>query len=93
MKGFFLMPEEVIRYQTRGTCCRLMEVAVRDGVVLDARFHGGCQGNLAGVRALITGMKIDEVIERLKGIDCGGKGTSCPDQLAICLAEYKARNG
>ena len=41
----------------------------------------------------ITGMKIDDVIERLKGIDCGGKGTSCPDQLATCLAEYKARNG
>ena len=52
------------------------------------QFAGGCMGNQAGIRALTRGMKIADVIERLKGIDCGGKGTSCPDQLARALQSY-----
>ena len=81
---------EVIEYQTSGTCCQLMRVAIsEDGMVQDSEFFGGCNGNLQGIKSLIKGMKIDEVIEKLKGISCNGKPTSCPDQLATCLLEYK----
>lgn len=79
---------ETIQYQTSGTCCRMMYLQVEKDTVLDAEFMGGCSGNLQGIKALVKGMKIKDVIERLKGIDCNGKGTSCPDQLARCLTEY-----
>lgn len=82
---------EVIQYQTRGTCCQMMQVAVQDGKVTDAEFYGGCNGNLKGIRELIKGMPVDEVIEHLQGITCGPKPTSCPDQLAKCLIEYKSK--
>lgn len=80
---------EVIQYQTRGTCCRFIQVAVDNGVIVDVDFMGGCSGNLRGIKSLIKGMKIEDVIERLSGIPCGDKATSCPDQLAKCLIEYK----
>ena len=80
---------EVIQYQTRGTCCQMMQVALQNGKIVDAEFFGGCNGNLKGIKSLIKGMPIDEVIERLQGITCGPKSTSCPDQLAKCLIEYK----
>ena len=80
---------QVIQYETEGTCCKFMQVAIQDGKVLDTQFFGGCNGNLQGIRSLIKGMGIDEVIEKLQGIQCGGKPTSCPDQLAKCLLEYK----
>lgn len=80
---------QVIQYQTSGTCCQLMQVAIQDDKVVDAEFYGGCNGNLKGIKSLIKGMSVDEVIERLKGITCGAKPTSCPDQLANCLIEYK----
>ena len=83
---------ELIQYQPTGVCCKLMQVAVQDGKVLDAEFHGGCNGNLKGIKSLIKGMSIEEVIERLKGITCGPKPTSCPDQLAKCLLEYKQKS-
>ncbi len=83
---------KIIQYQTRGTCCQLMEVAIQDDTILDAQFHGGCNGNLKGIKELIKGMKIDEVINSLQGITCGPKPTSCPDQLAKCLIEYKEKN-
>lgn len=82
---------EVIQYQTSGTCCQMMQVAIKDGKILDAEFFGGCNGNLKGIKSLIKGMNIDEVIERLQGITCGPKSTSCPDQLAKCLVEYKQK--
>ena len=69
----------------------MMQVAVQDGKVTDAEFYGGCNGNLKGIRELIKGMPVDEVIERLQGITCGPKPTSCPDQLAKCLIEYKSK--
>ena len=56
-----------------------------DETIADAEFLGGCNGNLQGIKSLIKGMKIKDVAEKLKGINCGGKGTSCPDQLAKCL--------
>ena len=82
---------EVIEYKTVGTCCQLIKVAVEDGKIVDAEFFGGCNGNLKGIKSLIIGMQIDDVIERLQGIPCGSKSTSCPDQLAKCLVEYKQK--
>lgn len=83
---------EVIQYKTVGTCCQIMQVAIQDGKVVDAEFFGGCNGNLKGIKSLIKGMSIDDVIEKLQGITCNSKPTSCPDQLAKCLIEYKTKN-
>lgn len=83
---------EVIQYETQGTCCRMMQVVIQDGKVMDADFMGGCNGNLKGIKSLIKGMNIDDVIEKLQGITCGAKPTSCPDQLAKCLIEYKQKS-
>ena len=82
---------EIIEYQTSGTCCALMQVKIENDTILDARFLGGCNGNLQGIKSLVTGMKIDDVISKLEGIKCGAKSTSCPDQLAKCLIEYKSK--
>ena len=83
---------EVIQYQTSGTCCKLMQIAIKDGIILDAEFIGGCNGNLQGIKSLIKGMNIDDVISKLEGIACGPKDTSCPDQLAKCLIAYKNKS-
>lgn len=85
------MKPEIIEFKTSGTCCQLMQVAILDNKIVDAQFFGGCNGNLKGIRSLIIGMNIDEVIERLQGVTCGPKTTSCPDQLAKCLIEYKQK--
>lgn len=82
---------EVIQYRTTGTCCQLMQVKISDGIIEDVDFLGGCQGNLQGIKSLVKGMKLDDVIQKLQGIQCGAKPTSCPDQLAKCLCEYKAK--
>lgn len=82
---------QIIQYQTTGVCCQLIQLAIQDNKIVDAQFMGGCNGNLKGIRSLIIGMNIDEVIERLEGLTCGGKSTSCPDQLAKCLIEYKQK--
>ena len=74
-------------YQTQGTCSKFIEFDVEDGIVNDVVFYGGCNGNLQGIASLVKGMKVDDVISRLEGINCGGKGTSCPDQLAKALRE------
>lgn len=73
--------------QPEGVCSQAIELLVKDGVVLQSQFHGGCNGNTQGVCSLIAGMQIKQVVERLSGISCGGKNTSCPDQLAQALAE------
>ena len=77
-------------YKTRGTCSERIFFDVRDGKVHDVKFVNGCNGNTKGVAALVEGMDVDEVIARLKGIRCGMKSTSCPDQLARALEEAKA---
>ena len=83
---------ETIQYKTEGTCCALMNVAIDENIVKDVEFMGGCRGNLEGIRHLIIGMNIDDIISRLKGIKCGAKQTSCPDQLSRCLLEYKNKS-
>lgn len=82
------MTEEIIQYQTTGVCCRIMQLKIEDGIIKDAEFLGGCNGNLQGIKSLIKGMRIEDVISKLKGIRCGDKNTSCPDQLATCLMAY-----
>ena len=77
-------------YTTRGTCARKIYFDIRDGKVRDVKFVDGCSGNTQGVAALVEGMDVDEVIARLKGIRCGRKPTSCPDQLATALERAKA---
>ena len=76
-----------INYTPKGVCSRKIHVEVEDGIVKNVQFYGGCQGNTQGVAALAKGMKVEDVIERLQGIRCGMKPTSCPDQLAKCLQE------
>ena len=76
-------------YTTRGTCSRKITFDIRDGKVCDVQFINGCDGNTKGVAALVEGMDADEVIARLKGIRCGRKPTSCPDQLALALEAAK----
>ncbi len=72
-------------YTPHGVCSRKIDLDIEDGVVTDLSFVGGCNGNLQGVSALVKGRRAEEVIPLLKGIDCGGKGTSCPDQLSKAL--------
>lgn len=72
-------------YIPRGVCSRMIELEIEDDVIKGCRFIGGCNGNLQGISKLVTGMEIDEAVEKLEGIDCGGRGTSCPDQLAKAL--------
>ena len=79
-----------ISYITKGVCSRRIFLEMEGNVVKKVRFEGGCNGNTKGIASLVRGMKIDDVIERLKGTDCGGRGTSCPDQLAKALELAKA---
>lgn len=79
-------------YKTRGTCASKIIFQMEDGIVSDVRFIGGCSGNTQGVSALVNGMTVDEVIEKLQGIRCGMKATSCPDQLAQALIAAKAQS-
>jgi len=76
-----------IEYNTKGVCSRKIIVETNDGVITDCKFIGGCAGNTQGVAALVVGMKVEDAIKKIKGIKCGFKGTSCPDQLAIALEE------
>ena len=78
-----------MRYQTKGVCSTSIDIEVEDGVIKLVEFFGGCNGNLQGISALVEGMKVDDAISRLKGIRCGFKTTSCPDQLARALEQIK----
>lgn len=78
-----------ISYKTKGVCSRSILVNVEDGIVKKVKFVGGCSGNTQGVATLVEGMKVNDVIEKLQGIKCGFKDTSCPAQLAEALKELK----
>ena len=78
-------------YKTKGTCSQHILFDVENGKVKNVQFLGGCNGNLKGIGALVEGMDIDDVIARVDGIRCGGKETSCPDQLATALKQAKAK--
>lgn len=76
-----------MRYVTRGTCSTAINLEVENGIIQSVEFVGGCHGNTQGVAALVKGMDVEEAISRLEGIDCRGRGTSCPDQLAKALRQ------
>lgn len=78
-------------YETQGTCASqiIIDVEENSQIINSVNFFGGCNGNLQGISSLVKGRKIDEVIASLKGINCGFKGTSCPDQLAKALEDIK----
>ena len=73
------------RYLPRGVCSRQIDIELEGDTIRSVRFQGGCSGNTQGVAALVRGMRVEDAIERLSGIRCGFKSTSCPDQLAVAL--------
>lgn len=81
-----------MQYKTGGTCSQLIDLEIEGDVIQSVAFTGGCNGNLKGISALVAGMKLDEAISKLKGIQCGHKTTSCPDQLARALEQYQAEH-
>ncbi len=76
-----------MRYKTKGTCSSFIDIEVKDGIIEEVVFTGGCNGNLKGIAALVKGMKVEDAIGKLEGIRCGFKSTSCPDQLAQALKQ------
>ena len=83
---------EHISYATKGVCSRQIDIDLENNIIKNVKFTGGCSGNTQGVAALLVGMDIDEAISRLKGIRCHIKPTSCPDQVACALMEYKEQS-
>ncbi|MBR3534644.1 MAG: TIGR03905 family TSCPD domain-containing protein [Oscillospiraceae bacterium] len=77
-----------VNFTPKGVCARNMSFDIENGVIRNLKVMGGCNGNLKGIASLVEGMKIEDVVSRLEGIDCGGKGTSCPDQLAKAVKPY-----
>lgn len=77
-------------YFPKGVCSRKMEIDLEDGVIAAVRIQSGCDGNLQGITRLVQGARAEEVVDRLKGIRCDNKPTSCPDQLAAALLEAMA---
>lgn len=81
----------VYKYEPKGVCSMEMNIEVEGDTIKSVEIIGGCAGNTKGVSVLVEGMKIDDAIRKLKGIDCRGRGTSCPDQLARALEEIKEK--
>ena len=76
-----------VEYTPKGVCSRKIEIDIENGIINKVRFVGGCNGNTQGISKLGEGMKAEDVISRLEGVNCNGRGTSCPDQLAKALKE------
>ena len=83
--------EQKLTYTPHGTCSRQIDIAVEDGTIRSVVFTGGCHGNLPGISATVNGMGTAEALASLSGIDCRGKGTSCPDQLARALRQLATK--
>lgn len=81
-----------MKYKTQGVCSSLIDIEMNGDIIESVKFTGGCNGNLQGISALVKGMSAREAIDRLKGIRCGFKNTSCPDQLAHALENILAEN-
>ena len=81
-----------MKYKTQGVCSSLIDIEMNGNTIESVKFTGGCNGNLQGISALVKGMTAKEAISRLKGIRCGFKNTSCPDQLARALESIAADN-
>lgn len=74
-------------FKPSGVCSREIELEIDEGIIKDIKFHGGCSGNSKGVSALARGQKAEDIIKNLKGITCGPRATSCPDQLSIAIEQ------
>ncbi|MCM1267989.1 MAG: TIGR03905 family TSCPD domain-containing protein [Bacteroidales bacterium] len=74
-------------YQPKGVCSKAIDIEMEEGVIKSVQFTGGCNGNTQGISRLVVGMRAEDAIDRLRGIKCGFKNTSCPDQLACALQE------
>lgn len=81
------------RYKTSGVCSSEMIIEIENDIIKQVKIIGGCAGNTKGISALVEGLHVEEVIKKLKGISCGSKGTSCPDQLARALEKIKNNEG
>lgn len=79
-----------IQFTPQGVCSRSITIEVEDDIIQSVQYVGGCDGNLQGIASLLAGMKVEEAIARLDGIHCGPRPTSCPDQTARALKQYKA---
>lgn len=75
-------------YKPKGVCSREIDFDIENGILKNVKFHGGCSGNLQGISKLVEGLPAKDVINKLKGVNCGMKKTSCPDQLAKALEQY-----
>ena len=82
---------EELDFWPENVCLARIKIKIQGVTLVEVVFEGGCEGNLEAICRLVQGMPVDQVIARLKGIDCGGKGTSCPDQLAAALEGYRDR--
>ena len=82
----------VYQYEPKGVCSMQMNIEVEKEIIKSVQIIGGCAGNTKGVSVLVEGMNINEAVKKLRGIDCRGRGTSCPDQLAIALEKIKEQN-
>ncbi len=83
---------ETFEYSPKGVCSSKMIFTIDNNIIKDMKVIGGCPGNLLGIKSLCIGKDIDEIIDKLKGIRCGFKPTSCPDQIATALLQYKEKN-
>ena len=79
---------DVVQYKPKGVCAKMMQFRIKDNVILDVEFVGGCNGNLSGIGILVKGLNINDIIPKLSGLPCGSRPTSCPDQLTKGLAAY-----
>lgn len=79
-------------YNTKGTCSQKIIIDVENGILNDVKFIGGCNGNTKGIASLVKGMNVNDIIKKCKGIDCSGRGTSCPDQLATAIEKFVEEN-
>jgi len=85
---------DVVQYQPKGVCAKMMQFRIKDEIIQDVEFVGGCNGNLSGIGILVKGMNINDIIPKLSGLPCGSRPTSCPDQLTKALEAYiKAKSG
>ena len=80
----------MMRYRTKGTCSSAIDLEIENGVITECKFTGGCRGNTQGLEKMVIGQKAEDVMQRLRGIQCRG-GTSCPDQLSHAIEEYLAQ--
>lgn len=79
---------DIVQYQPQGVCSKMMQIRIKDNIIQDVEFVGGCNGNLSGIGVLIRGMNVKDVIDKLHGLPCGSRPTSCPDQLSKGLEAY-----